>query len=82
MLQFYNKRCTLKRTKGKTRNLHIIKTMTLTAPSPSVDGPPRKAIILAPEPGTQIPNREAAKLRAVLVHLDGRSFVGTGQGSF
>lgn len=29
----------------------------LTAPDPSVDGPPKNAIILAPEPGTHTPNK-------------------------
>lgn len=55
--------------------------MRLTDPDPSVDGPPTKAIILAPEPGTQSPNKLAAILSAVLVHLDARWSAGTGQGS-
>ena len=46
--------------------------MELTEPTPSVDGPPTKAIILAPEPGTQTPNKLAAMLNAVLVHRDAR----------
>ena len=53
--------------------------MELTEPVPSVDGPPTKAIILAPEPGTQTPNKLAAILNAVLVHLDARWSAGTGQ---
>ena len=41
-----------------------------------------KAKILAPEPGTQAPNKQAATLSAVLVHLLARWSGGTGQGSF
>lgn len=41
----------------------------LTAPGPSVEGPPTNAIIRAPEPGTQAPNKLAATLKAVPVHL-------------
>lgn len=43
-----------------------------TAPCPSVDGPPTNAIILAPEPGKHAPNKLAAILSAVLVHLGAR----------
>lgn len=53
----------------------------LTAPWPSVDGPPINAIILAPEPGTHAPNKQAATLRAVLVHLAALWSAGTCQGS-
>lgn len=66
----------------KERILAVIDIWELTAPDPSVDGPPTKAIILAPEPGTQSPNKLAAILKAVLVHLDARWSAGTGQGSF
>lgn len=56
--------------------------LELTAPGPSVDGPPTNAIILAPEPGTHTPKRLAATLNAAPVHLDARWSAGTGQGSF
>ena len=49
-----------------------LNVMDLTKPTPSVDGPPTKAIILAPEPGTQTPNKLAAMLNAVPVHRDAR----------
>lgn len=47
-------------------------TLELTAPGPSVDGPPTNAIILAPEPGIHTPKRLAATLNAAPVHLDAR----------
>lgn len=60
----------------------IQEELKLTAPGPSVDGPPTKAIILAPEPGTQTPNMAAATLNAAPVHRDERRSAGTGHGSF
>lgn len=59
----------LKKRNDKVNRLEVTK---LTAPAPSVDGPPTNAIILAPEPGTQTPNKQAAMLNAVLVHRDAR----------
>lgn len=52
------------------KTLHTLSQLTI--PGPSVDGPPTKAIILAPEPGTQTPSKLAATLKAALVHLDAR----------
>uniref|UniRef100_A0A0E0QK85 Uncharacterized protein n=1 Tax=Oryza rufipogon TaxID=4529 RepID=A0A0E0QK85_ORYRU len=50
----------------------LLRPFVLSEPGPSVDGPPMNAIILAPDPGTQTPNRLAATLNAVPVHLDAR----------
>lgn len=64
------------------KSVVLKKRTLLTEPGPSVDGPPTKAIILAPDPGTQTPKRLAATLKATPVHLDERLSAGTGQGSF
>lgn len=42
----------------------------ITVPGPSVQGPPTKAIILAPVPGKQAPSNPAATFKATPVHLE------------
>lgn len=50
----------------------------LTIPGPSVHGPPTKAMMRAPVPGKQAPNKPAATLKATAVHLVGRFPISTG----